>query len=143
VLDGHLALHDQVKAVGTAVRVVEKGGEDLGGRRERWVGDHPKRGLRRPESTKVRWNDDCVSERVAVCEVAAQHVQPRGVALDRPHVDAGVEQWDRQRPGAGAEIDDELAGTETERTDESRDDALINEEVLTEVASPRVALGRL
>ncbi|MEZ5247924.1 MAG: hypothetical protein R2713_01515 [Ilumatobacteraceae bacterium] len=56
-----------------------------------------------------------------VRDIAAQHVQPRGIALHRPHVDSGVEQAQCQRTGAGAEIEDEFVGVEVERGDEARD----------------------
>ena len=79
--------------------------------------------------------------RAPTLDAAAQASRPDWIVLHRPHLDAGVEQRTRERTRAGAEIDDEFASAKAERTNEPFDDLLINEKVLTEFATPRVALG--
>lgn len=143
MLDGDLALHDQVHAVRATIWVVEELREDLGGQPERRVRDHTERSSRRPESTKVCVDDASAGMWTATSDVPPQHRCPHGVAFHCPHLGAGVEQRNGQRAGARAEIDDELTATEVEGTDEPVDRRSINEEVLAELATPRVALGRL
>lgn len=143
VLDGDLALEDQVGTIGASVGVVEQHRQDLGRQPERWVRDDPVRHAGEAELAQVGLEDPSRRRIAPSVEISPQPLGPRRVALDGPHVDARLQEGERQRAGTGAQLDDELTGDEIERTDEPVDDGPVNEEVLAEPATPGVALGRL
>ena len=93
------------------------------------------------QPTEVCVDDAGIAVCAASLDALPQARRPDGIALHRPDIDAGGEQRKRQRTRAGAEIDDEFAGAQVERTNEPFDDVSINEKVLTEFPTPRVALG--
>ena len=143
MLHRHLALHDEIEAVGSPIRDVQQLGKDVGGEPEWRIGHHPKRRGREPELSKIDFDDSGPDPFVATFDASAQLLGPLRVALDSPHLDASVEQRKGQRAGAGTEIDDQLAGSQVERAHKAVDDLSINKEVLAEFATSRVALGWL
>ncbi len=141
VFHSDLALHDEVDALRSLVRSVQESREDLGGEIERWVCDHAERCPRQAQSTEVGLDDPGTAGGIRIHHAVTQLLRPDGIVFHRPDLGACVEEWKSQGTRAGAEIDDEFTGAHVERTDEPFDDALINEEVLTEFATPRIALG--
>ncbi len=137
----NFALHDQVDAFRTTVRNVEEFGENLGGEPERRVCDNPERCPRQAQVTEVYFDDAGIAMCAPALNTPAQACRPSRVAFNCPYLDAGVEQRTRKRTRAGAELDDKFACAKLERTNEPFDDLLINEKILTEFATPGVALG--
>ena len=65
-----------------------------------------------------------------------------GIDLDGPDTGACTEKWERDRARPGADVDDELASPHLEFVDDPFDEGVVSEEVLTELTSASIALGR-
>ena len=105
-LDDHPPLQHQIRAAEVPGR--RRAGPARRGQRERRIGHHPERLARRAEGAEVALDDDGI----ATVGAFAQPPGPSWVQLDGDHPGTRIEQRQGQAAGAGAEVDDEIAGSD-------------------------------
>ena len=99
-----LVLHHHVSAH-QPTAVVDESAEQRARDRERRIGDHAERPQRQAQVGSVGTHHPDV-----VAEASMQMGHPVGMQLDRDHRRAHAQQFGRQRSGAGADVEDEVAG---------------------------------
>jgi hypothetical protein len=122
----------------TRRRVVEQPREQSCGQPEGWIRHHPVRfGLPFRRAEVAAHNLDLV-EQAILPDFVMKLPSPDGVSLDRYNGGACLEEWKGQGTSAGADLDDQLAGMDTNGINEPVDLRSVNEEVLAEGPPSRI-----